>query len=100
MDITPEAQEEAEHRLQAAVREYVRTYANGLAADWLLVMQYIPAEGEGDGYLLTGREGLPQHAAQGLIRTAEDNLPQLYGFDDDWCPFCEDDCEEIDPSGL
>lgn len=91
----------AQQRLQAAIRDYIREYGDGaIAGDWLLVAHFIPAEGVGDSYVITGREGLPNHSARGLLDYARDELYEQYTVDDydeddEWCG-CGDDHVDID----
>lgn len=91
----------AQQRLQAAIRDYIREYGDGgIAGDWLLVAHFIPADGVGDSYVVTGRDGLPDHAARGLLDYARDELYEVYvpvDEDDEWCPGCgSDDHIDID----
>lgn len=71
--------EPAELRLRSALRDYVREQCDGgIVGDWLLVAHYIPADGDGDSYIVTGREGLPEHCARGILDYARDTLPEFY----------------------
>lgn len=89
---------ESHLRLQAAVRDFVREYDEGLATDWLLLTHYIPATGAGDSYLVVGREGISPHAARGLISIGAEDIECL--FDEyavqDECGCDDHGAEDID----
>lgn len=82
-----------ELKLRDAIREYVRDWGDGgLVGDWILVAHFIPADGRGDSYITTGRDGLPEHSARGLLDYAQDQLPETYGQVDDYDLDYECDC--------
>lgn len=97
----------SELRLQAAVRDYIRDVGEGgIASDWLLIAHFLPADGVGDSYYITGRDGIPEHAARGLVDYAKDNIYEYFGppegsapvgvyyYDEDGEPYDEDEDEE------